>query len=235
MHCNRHGARDVRRDIRLQEQAGERVALVGSSGNGKSTLLRLVAGLDRDFEGQVRLAGRAMQRPTREVRFVFQEPRLFPWFTVARNVAFNLDGRGDDARVQCLLAEVGLAGLGDRLPKQLSGGQAQRVALARGLFVQPRLPLLHEPFSAVDAFTRERVQQLLHRLAQAHGITVLLVTHDIAETVQLSDRVLVLVAEPGRVAATLPLSQRWPRKPEAPAMVAAVQAVRDALRAVHAL
>lgn len=236
-------ARTVLQDVGFSVGEGEIVALVGASGCGKSSLLRLVAGLDRDFAGEVRLAGRAVQGPTRDIRFVFQEPRLFPWLTVAGNVAFDLadadtadkaDGAPPNARVDALLEEVGLAGLGARLPKQLSGGQAQRVAIARGLFVQPRLLLLDEPFSAVDAFTRLKLQDLLLRLVRAHGITVLLVTHDIGEAVHLADRVLVLEADPGRIRADLAVPLPRPRDRDDPATAAAMSEVRHALHAAHA-
>ena len=232
----RFAARDVLREVHLQLHEGEVVSLVGASGCGKSTLLRLIAGLDRNFDGCVRLDGHPVREPTRDIRFVFQEPRLFPWLSVARNVAFDLDGHGDQGtRVAALLDEVGLSGLGARLPKQLSGGQAQRVAIARGLFVQPRLLLLDEPFSAVDAFTRLRLQDLLLHVVQRHRITVLLVTHDIAEAVRLSDRVLVLEADPGRIAAELPVSLPQPRDPDAHATLAASANVRHALQAAHAI
>ncbi len=232
----RFDARDVLREVRLQLHEGEVVSLVGASGCGKSTLLRLIAGLDRDFDGSVLLDSRPVREPTRDIRFVFQEPRLFPWLSVARNVAFDLEGGGaDDARVAALLDEVGLSGLGDRLPKQLSGGQAQRVAIARGLFVQPRVLLLDEPFSAVDAFTRLKLQDLLLRIAQAHRITVLLVTHDIAEAVRLSDRVVVMEADPGRIAREFPITLQRPRDHDHPITVAASTEVRRALHAVHAI
>lgn len=225
----RDAPRDVLRDLRLTVAAGERVALVGASGCGKSTLLRIVAGLDRDVDGAVRLDGRLITAPTREIRFVFQEPRLFPWLTVARNVAFDVGGGSsvDTDRVEALLDEVGLAGLGARLPKQLSGGQAQRVAIARGLYAQPRVLLLDEPFSAVDAFTRTRLQDLLLRVTRAHGITVLMVTHDIDEAVRLSDRVVVLQSDPGRVGAVVDSPPT--------ATAAAAQAVRQALHDAQAL
>ena len=230
------GGRTVLQDVRLRLQPGECMALVGASGCGKSTLLRIVAGLEREFDGQVLLAGQPVQGPTRAIRFVFQEPRLFPWLTVAQNVAFDDDAaRSQRPRIEALLAEVGLAGLADRLPKQLSGGQAQRVSIARGLFVQPKLLLLDEPFSAVDAFTRLRLQALLRSVARAHGITVLLVTHDIDEAVALADRVLVFEAGPGRIAAELPLALPHPREREQPEVAAAVLAVRQALQAAHAL
>ncbi len=232
----RFATRDVLREVHLQLHEGEVVSLVGASGCGKSTLLRVIAGLDRDFEGHVLLDGRPVHEPTRDIRFVFQEPRLFPWLSVARNVAFDLEGHAThEARVAALLDEVGLSGLGDRLPKQLSGGQAQRVAIARGLFVQPRILLLDEPFSAVDAFTRLRLQDLLLRVVQHHRITVLLVTHDIAEAVRLSDRVLVLEADPGRIASELQVSLPHPRDPDAPATLVTSSGVRHALQAAHAI
>lgn len=224
----------VLRDVHLQLQEGECVALVGASGCGKSTLLRIAAGLERDYDGQVRLAGRATAGPTRDIRFVFQEPRLFPWLTVAGNVAFDGGESTDAARVAQLLDEVGLAGFGTRLPKELSGGQAQRVAIARGLFVQPRVLLLDEPFSAVDAFTRLKLQDLLLRVARAHRIAVLMVTHDIDEAVYLGDRVLVLEAGPGRISASIGVDLPQPRDRDGPEVGAAIAAVRNALERVHA-
>ncbi len=231
----RFGAREVLRDLRLTVEQGEIVSLVGASGCGKSTLLRIVAGLDRDAQATVRLDGVDVVAPVPAIRFVFQEPRLFPWLTVARNVAFDLGDRQPDRdRVDRLLAEVGLPGLGDRLPKQLSGGQAQRVAIARGLFVQPRLLLLDEPFSAVDAFTRLKLQDLLLGIAHAHRITVLMVNHDIDEAVHLSDRVLVLEAGPGRIATEIPVAIPRPRDREHGDHLRTVGKARLALHAAHA-
>lgn len=152
LHRKQFGDKLVLQNVRLHIKAGEIVSLVGASGCGKSTLLRVVAGLDTEHDGTVQLRGQKLQGLTRDIRFVFQEPRLFPWLTVAQNVAFDLGGGGaQDPRVNELLREVGLDGLANALPKQLSGGQAQRVAIARGLFTQPALRLLDEPFSAVDA------------------------------------------------------------------------------------
>ncbi len=230
------GARRVLADLRLQLAAGEIVTLVGASGCGKSTLLRIVAGLDADYRGTVRLDGRVRQEPSRELGFIFQEPRLFPWCSVAANVGFALGARGGEhPRVAPLLAEVGLAGYAAALPKQLSGGQAQRVALARGLFTQPRVLLLDEPFSAVDAFTRMRLQDLLVDLARRHGITVLMVTHDLDEAVVLSDRVLVLDADPGTVRETIAVPLPRPRSRESEALAARRREVFRALHAIHAL
>jgi len=227
-------ASEVLHDVRLQLAEGECVTLVGTSGCGKSTLLRIVAGLDRDYQGQVLLNGQAITAPTRDIRFVFQEPRLFPWLTVAANVAFDGRGAEDIARATVLLQEVGLAGFGERLPKELSGGQAQRVAIARGLLVQPRVLLLDEPFSAVDAFTRLKLQELLLHVARAHRIAVLMVTHDIDEAVHLGDRVLVFEAAPGRIAETVPVTAPHPRDRDSAAVGSAVASVRQALQQAHA-
>ena len=232
----RFGERTVLQDIRLQLKPGETVALVGASGCGKSTLLRIVAGLERQFHGRVLLDGRVLDGLTRDIGFIFQEPRLFPWLTVAENVAFDIGRRGArDPRVGRLLAEVGLDGMGSALPKQLSGGQAQRVAIARGLFSQPRVLLLDEPFSAVDAFTRMHLQDLLRAVARRHGTTLLLVTHDIDEAVYLSDRVCVLRSHPGRTAADLAVSLTQPRQRDDPALAESRLAVLHALQAVHAI
>ncbi len=221
-------------DIALQQ--GEVVSLVGASGCGKSTLLRIVSGLERDFLGEVRLAGQVLDGRSADIGYIFQEPRLFPWLSVADNVAFGADPRQPDpGRVAELLAEVGLAGLGTALPKQLSGGQAQRAAIARGLYTRPRVLLLDEPFSAVDAFTRMKLQDLLTRIAQHHGITVLLVTHDIEEAVYLSDRVLVLDANPGTVREDIPVPLYRPRARLDDDLTAARAQVLGALHTVHAL
>ncbi|MBX8498568.1 ABC transporter ATP-binding protein [Pseudomonas lijiangensis] len=188
----------------LQLQAGEIVSLLGPSGCGKSTLLRLVAQLDQDFRGQLR------QRPD-EVGFVFQEPRLMPWLTVAENIGFSQDKDYDRARVNSLIDEVGLTGFADALPKALSGGMAQRVAIARGLYGQPQLLLLDEPFSAVDAFTRFKLQDLLLDLAQRHHIGLLVVTHDVDEALYLSHRVLVIGNRPGTIIRELNVPLTYPR------------------------
>ena len=186
----RYGDRAVLRDVSLQLQQGEIVSLIGASGCGKSSLLSIASGLDRDFQGQIKMDGNPLNGVSREIGFIFQEPRLFPWLTVAQNVAFDNDG--DPRLVKRLLSEVGLDDHAAALPKHLSGGQAQRAAIARGLFTQPRVLLLDEPFSAVDAFTRMKLQDLLLRIAHEHRLTVLLVTHDIDEALYLSDRVVLL-------------------------------------------
>ncbi|MET0312369.1 MAG: ABC transporter ATP-binding protein [Burkholderiaceae bacterium] len=229
------GGKPVLGPVAVDAAEGEIVGLVGASGCGKSTLLRIVAGLDDDFRGSVKLTGSAGHAGGSRIGFVFQEPRLFPWLTVADNIAFasNRPGAGDP-RVSALLEEVGLAGYGERLPKQLSGGQAQRVAIARGLYGEPGILLLDEPFSAVDAFTRMKLQELLASLARSRGITVVLVTHDVDEAVLLADRVLVMAAGPGRIAGEIAIPLPRPRSRTSPSLAAPRAAVLEALQAAHA-
>lgn len=206
------GDRTVLRDIRLDVNAGEIISLLGPSGCGKSTLLRILCGLDREFEGDVRLAGAPLRAGTDAVGVVFQEPRLMPWLNVADNVAFSTrKPAGATPYVAELLAEVGLQGRGEAWPKELSGGQAQRASIARGLYTKPRVLFLDEPFSAVDAFTRMNLQDLLVRVAEIHKLTIVLVTHDIDEALYLSDRVLVMDGAHGGVRMDIPLQHASPR------------------------
>ena len=188
----------VLQDVHFDLSAGEVLGVVGASGCGKSTLLRIAAGLDPDFDGEVRLDGRVRRGPDRDIGVVFQEPRLFPWLTVAENVGFDLGQGHDEAWVHTL-------------PRQLSGGQAQRAAIARALYTRPRVLLLDEPFSALDAFTRMRLQDLVREVAARHGTSLILVTHDVEEAVLLADRVLVLGAAPGRIVRRIEVPLLHPR------------------------
>ena len=214
------GARTVLHDIDLHIPAGQFVAVVGRSGCGKSTLLRLLAGLDSASAGEL-LAGSAPLAAVREdIRLMFQDSRLLPWKRVTDNVGLGLAG---DWRAQALdaLAAVGLAERANDWPAALSGGQKQRVALARALIHRPRLLLLDEPLGALDALTRIEMQQLIERLWQQHGFTVLLVTHDVNEAVAVADRVILV--EDGRIGLDLPVPLARPR-PRASAALAGLEA-----------
>jgi len=199
----RYGDRTVLRDVDLDLVPGEFVAVLGASGSGKSTLLRALAGLDHEVDG----AG--LVRTPDEVSVIFQDSRLLPWARIGDNVTLGLD-RGDTARLAAAaLAEVGLGGRERAWPNQLSGGEQQRVALARSLVREPALLLADEPFGALDALTRLRMHALLRDLHARHRPAVLLVTHDVDEAVALADRVLVL--QDGRVVADRRVDLPTPR------------------------
>ena len=186
---------------------GEFVVLVGASGCGKSTLLRLVAGFEEPTTGTVRTGGRPPV-PGRGAGLVFQQPRLFPWRSVGGNVALALKYAGQPAspaRVDELLARVGLHDVARRRTWQISGGQQQRVAIARALAVDNPLLLLDEPFAALDALTRERLQEDLRRVSAETRRTCVFVTHSVDEAVFLGSRVVVLTPRPGRIALDLPI------------------------------
>ena len=232
----RDDARCLLHDVRLRVAAGEVVSLMGASGCGKGSLLRIVAGLDRDYTGGVRLDGLVRHGPSRSVGFVFQEPRLFPWLTVADNVAFEAGGAGHhDERVCALLKEVGLHGFEQALPRQLSAEQSLRVALARALHGAPRVLLLDEPFRAVDAFARMKLQEVLSSLVRRHGVATLVVTHDVDEAIALSDRIVVLEADPGRVREDVAVAAERPRDPAGAGFAELRARVLRALHAAHAI
>ena len=218
--------------IDLAVRNAEIVALIGGSGCGKTTLLRLVAGLDRPSAGRIVLDGEAITRPHPSVGLVFQEPRLLPWLDVAGNVGFGIDGlprRERAERVTHALERVGLAEHAGRWPRELSGGQQQRVSIARAFVASPRVLLLDEPFSALDAFTRKDLHRHLLALWEEMRPTVLIVTHDVAEAVALADRAIVMRPRPGRLDETVALPLRRPRDPAAPTSEAATRAILSAL------
>ncbi len=195
---------------------GEVVALIGANGTGKSTFLRVVAGLLRPDRGSVTLGGDPITGPDPRIGLVFQEPRLLPWRSVAANVAWPLELAGwpadrRRARVAELIALVGLEGSEGRRPSHLSGGMRQRAALARSVALSPDVLLLDEPFSALDALTRERLNLELLAIQARTGTSVVLVTHSIPEAILLADRVVVLTPPPGRVAAIVPIDVPRPR------------------------
>ncbi|MFJ9924737.1 ABC transporter ATP-binding protein [Streptomyces misionensis] len=197
------GGRTVLDGIDLELPAGQFTALLGRSGSGKSTLLRAVAGLDHGVTGTGHVAA------PRRVSVAFQDSRLLPWRRVLDNVVLGLDGKGAVERGRAALAEVGLAGRERAWPGELSGGEAQRAALARALVREPELLLADEPFGALDALTRIRMHHLLRELWERHRPSVLLVTHDVDEAIVLADRVLVL--DRGRIGLDLAVDRPHPR------------------------
>ncbi len=219
-------------DVTLEAAAGEIVSLVGTSGCGKTTLLRLIAGLDRASGGAILVGGQPTRGTHRAISAVFQEPRLLPWLTVAQNIEFGgqdlvpSDRRG---RAAGLLERIGLAGFGQYLPKNLSGGQQQRVAIARALIGHPGILLLDEPFSALDPFTRATLHELLLGLWRELRPTVVMVTHDVEEAVVLADRVVVMKPRPGRIAETITIRLPRPRDRLSPLFDAAKRRVMQSI------
>ncbi|HVZ79957.1 MAG TPA: ABC transporter ATP-binding protein [bacterium] len=206
--------------IDLTVARGETLVLVGESGCGKSTLLRLMAGLEKPSEGRVLFDGRLVTGPALERGMVFQEPRLFPWMTVEGNVAFGLpEGADPGGKVDEIVGWTGLKGFEKAYPSQLSGGMRQRAALARTLVSRPRLLLMDEPFGALDALTRIRMQEETLRLKEREKATLVLVTHDIDEAVFLGDRVVVLSPRPGRVKRVFSVPLSHPRDRNGAALV----------------
>ncbi len=206
------------RNIRLQVQKGQFVTFIGPSGCGKSTLMKIVAGLDTAYEGTVRLNGKPIMGPGIEKGFIFQEPRLFPWLTVEKNIAANLSLRNPEVRRQVdgLIELVRLKGFEKAYPKELSGGMAQRVAIARALLRQPDVLLLDEPFGALDAFTRSHMQEVLLDIWQENKTMMLFVTHDLDEAVFLGQRVVIMEPRPGHIRGVIGIDLPYPRRRASP-------------------
>lgn len=190
--------------ISFEVNTGEFVALVGSSGSGKSTVMRLVAGLERPTSGVITVDGQVVRGPGSDRGMVFQKYSLYPWLTAAQNVAFGMELQGlakreIRERTSYFLDVVGLGDAARRLPRELSGGMQQRVAIARALAAQPKVLLLDEPFGALDLQIRESMQEFLHKLWHRTGLSALLITHDLEEALLLAQRVHIMAPRPGRI------------------------------------
>ncbi|APA89416.1 ABC transporter ATP-binding protein (plasmid) [Paraburkholderia sprentiae WSM5005] len=220
----RGAALPVLDDVSLSIEPGEFVALLGPSGCGKSTLLRLVAGLDVPAQGTIHADGERVGGPDPSRVVVFQDPTLFPWRTVRDNVGLGPDARrmkrDAAARIDAALELVGLSEFANAFPHQLSGGMAQRAALARALVNDPQLLVLDEPFGKLDSLTRMRMQGELVQLWQAQGFSVLLVTHDVEEALYVANRVIVFSERPARIVAQVRNDAPYPRHRDDPALVA---------------
>ena len=239
-YATKSGPVEALRDIRITCAEGEFVCLLGLSGCGKSTLLQMLAGLETPTTGQIIVAGHELDGPSPATAIVFQDHGLFPWMTVQRNVEFNLKARGAPApertaRATEMLHLTGLQAFAARYPHELSGGMRQRVGIARALTTKPRALLMDEPFGALDAQTRHRLQNELLDIWATQRTTILFVTHSIDEAIYLADRVLVFTPRPGRLAADVPIPLGRPRNPKSPEVAAIATRLREALGTDHAI
>ena len=212
------GGRPILRDISFTVERGEFVCVIGASGCGKTTLLRLLSGLVSPSSGSVRLGGKPVTGPSRDVAIVFQDysRALLPWRTATGNVSLALEAMGLPAaerekRIVPLLAKVGLADHAEKYPSQLSGGMQQRLQIARSLAQDPSVLLMDEPFGALDAMTRQSLQDEVLRIAAERQATVLFVTHDLEEALYLGDRIIALYSNPGRIARVVDIPLPRPR------------------------
>ena len=235
------GARPVLQSIDIEVEESEFVCIVGPSGCGKTTLLRLLAGLLTPAGGEVTLGGKRVTEPPREVAFMFQDysKALLPWRTASGNVSLALEASGTPraqrpARIHELLEKVGLAGHAENYPAQLSGGMQQRLQIARCLAQEPEVLLMDEPFGALDAMTRQALQDEMLRLVESTRTTALFVTHDLEEAIYLGDRVVALYPNPGRVAqvfdVTLPRPRNQLTTRESPEFLRLRRAIFDFVR-----
>lgn len=220
--------------LTIKAKKGEVVSLVGPSGVGKSTLLRILAGLETKFLGRVDLDGKAIKQPSRRIQIVFQNNYLLPWLDVKGNIAFALKDKEPTACAQKInnwINKVGLVKKAADLPKTLSGGEASRVAFARAFIAPPELLLLDEPFSALDTITKEGLQQELIRFATETATTVVLVSHSVDDAVFLSDRVIVLAGLPLRIFEEFSVKLKRPRDRENEELFKLALRIKEALRA----
>lgn len=213
---SKSGSTQALAGVDLDVHAGQFVSLVGVSGCGKTTLLRIIDGLESPDAGEMTLAGEALKGISRDLAFVFQDINLLPWRSVKANVELGLEARGlgrreRSERANRALEMVGLATRGDSSPYTLSGGMQQRVGVARALAVEPRVLLMDEPLGQLDNFTREVLQRELASLCERLGITVVFVTHDVDEAIFLSDRIALFQASPGRITETISVDLPRPR------------------------
>ncbi len=213
------GTRRILSDVSFKVHKREFLSVIGPSGCGKSTLIRLLAGLEQATEGMILLDSYPVSEPGAERGMVFQKYTLFPWMTVKKNVMFGLEINGmskftAEIEARQWLDIVGLESVADLYPAQLSGGMQQRVAIARALATQPRVLLMDEPFGALDAQTRAKMQAYLLEICKNIDITVIFITHDLDEAVYLSDRILVLKANPGEIQEMIEVPVPRPRSPE---------------------
>lgn len=201
-------------DINMDVEKGHIVSVIGGSGCGKSTMLRMIRGLDTTYEGSLLVDHKKVQEPSREIGFIFQDHRLLPWLNVKENIRFSLkkEQKQDEDYIQKYIDLVGLHGFEKALPKELSGGMAQRVAIARALANKPKLLLLDEPFGALDAITRINLQDQLLDIWEKEPITMLLVTHDIDEAIYLGNKVVVMTPRPGRIRNIRKIDLGFPRR-----------------------
>lgn len=188
-------------DINLDIEEGNFVSVIGGSGCGKSTMLRIIGGLDTEYDGDVIVDGKRVDGPSREKGFIFQDHRLLPWLTVKENIRFSLPKKhkNNDDLIKENLKIVDLSEFENAYPRQLSGGMAQRVAIARALANRPKILLLDEPFGALDAITKINLQEQLLKIWRKEKITMVIVTHDIDEAVYLGSKVVVMTPRPGRI------------------------------------
>lgn len=211
-------------DINVAMESGEFISLVGPSGCGKSTILRLIAGLIVPTTGKVTVDGREVDSPGPDRGMVFQNPTLFPWLTVKKNIAFSLETqgkiKGNENRIDEMLDIIGLRSFQDDYPGQLSGGMAQRVALVRSLINEPDILLLDEPLGALDAFTRMNMQDEILRIWREQKQLVIMVTHDVDEAIYMGTRILVMDANPGQIVADIPIELDYPRDRSSDSFVA---------------